>query len=153
MDEPIEDVSFSTCPPEFPRERHDLQCGECGGLMQLRKSKFGPFYGCASWPICEGTHGANQDGSPKGTPANKATRMARIRAHSIFDLIWKQAGKKRHEAYAWMRKAMGLSRSQAHIAMFTESQCELLIKLVYRDFPQFSTRYTRLIYDEFEDES
>lgn len=151
-DEPIEDVSFSTCPPEFPKERYDLKCGECGSEMQLRKSKHGAFYGCTKWPDCDGTHGAHADGSPKGTPADKPTRLARIRAHAVFDEIWKQGLKKRHEAYGWMRRAMNLSRSQAHIAMFDLAQCEQLIQLVYRDFPQFQTRYSRLMYGDGDDE-
>lgn len=145
-----DDVTLSTCPPQFPGERHDLHCGECGELMRLRMSKFGPFYGCIAWPGCEGTHGAHPDGNPKGSPANKQTRLARIRAHAVFDLIWKNKVKKRHQAYGWMRKAMDLPHSGAHIALFSEEQCEKLIKLVYRDFPQFQTRYSRLSYDEDE---
>ena len=148
MAEPIEDVSLSTCPPEFPGERRDLPCGECGSLMNLRKSRHGPFYGCSRWPACEGTHGAHPDGKPKGIPANKKTRQARIRAHRVFDEIWKKGLKKRHQAYAWMREAMEMSHSQAHIANFSEEQCDQLIQLVYRDFPQFQTRYSRLLYGE-----
>lgn len=147
-----ENVTFETCPPEFPGERFDLSCGECGATMHLRRSKHGPFYGCSTYPTCKGTHGAHPDGSPLGTPASKQTRLARIRAHRIFDLIWQKAGKRRHEAYTWMRRAMGLTRSQAHISMFDEAQCEKLIQLVYRDFPQFATRYSRIAYDDFEEE-
>lgn len=152
VDGPIEDVTLSSCPPEFPGERHDLHCGECGAEMRLRKSKHGPFYGCSTWPTCDGTHGAHPDGRPKGIPANKKTRLARMRAHAVFDLIWKQRVKKRHQAYGWMRQAMGLTHSQAHIACFSEDQCEQLIQLVYRDFPKFRTRYSQLSYgDDFED--
>lgn len=125
-------------------------CADCHSLLKLRLSKHGPFYGCSRWPECHGVHGAHPDGKPKGTPANKQTRLARIRAHVVFDPIWKQGILKRHEAYSWMRKAMALSRSQAHIAMFSEAQCEQLIRLVYRDYPQFRTRYSSILYDDFE---
>jgi len=148
--ETADDVSLSE-PPQFPGERKDLLCAECGQPMQLRSSRFGPFYGCTTWPNCEGTHGAHPDGAPKGIPADKPTRLARIRAHTVFDRIWKSKAKKRHQAYGWMRQAMGLSHSEAHIAMFSIEQCEKLIQLVYRDFPQFRTRYSSILYDDFDD--
>jgi len=29
-------------------------CPECNGLMSIRKSKFGSFWGCAAYPMCDG---------------------------------------------------------------------------------------------------
>lgn len=137
---------------KYPGERKDLKCGECGKLMRLKPSKHGPFYGCTAWPECDGAHGAHPDGRPMGIPASKQTRRARIQAHMVFDRIWKKGLKKRHEAYSWLRKAMSLSRSQAHISAFTEEQCNRLIQVVYRDFPEFRTRYSHLLYSEFDEE-
>jgi ssDNA-binding Zn-finger/Zn-ribbon topoisomerase 1 len=131
-----------------PKERCDLKCGDCGALMVLRNSEFGPFYGCTQYPQCKGTHGAHVNGAPKGRPANKETRLARIQAHKTFDPIWQEnLVRSRKSAYSWMQKAMGLTRSQAHISQFDIAQCEKLIRLVYRDYPKLRTRYTRLIYD------
>lgn len=136
-------------PPKFAGERHDLRCGECSAPMMLRESqKFPrPFYGCTRFPECRGTHGAHADGTPLGTPANKDTKKARIRAHSVFDQIWQQKlVKSRGGAYNWMRQVMGLSHSQAHIGEFDADQCEKLVELVYRDYPKLRDRHARLMY-------
>ncbi len=153
----IEDVGLDDYVTKFPGARMDLKCGECGGPMQLLESgKFRdrrgfatPFYGCERFPDCRGSLGAHPDGTPKGTPANKDTRIARIRAHAVFDQIWKdRLVKHRGAAYDWMRRAMAISRNNAHIGHFTREQCEELIRLVYRDFPNLKTGLDRLIYDE-----
>jgi len=115
-------------------ERKDLVCPDCTAVMRLRRSRFGPFYGCSRWPDCEGTHGAHDDGSPKGVPGDAATRQARIRAHDAFDQLWKPRGRgpmSRGAAYRWMRRAMGLSAAKAHIGNFNTTQCERLVQLVH----------------------
>lgn len=104
-------------------------CGECGSLMVQRSSRFGPFWGCSTFPTCRGTHGAHPDGTPLGTPANAETKVARIRAHDAFDTLW-QTKKERRDAYHWMRKAMGMSKDQAHIGRFNIEQCSRLVELV-----------------------
>lgn len=114
-------------------ERFDLTCPDCGNtFLRLKKSVHGLFYGCPSWPECEGTHGAHPDGSPKGIPGNKMTRGARIEAHKFFDQLF--SGPKRQmsepEAYAWMAREMGLSPEDAHIARFDIKQCLQLVRLV-----------------------
>jgi ssDNA-binding Zn-finger/Zn-ribbon topoisomerase 1 len=134
----------------LPNSRADLKCGDCGALMVLRPSKHGPFYACTRFPDCRGTHGAHPDGSPKGTPANKETREARIKAHFVFDQIWKNNYMRRREAYRWLRNSMSISHSEAHIGHFDQEQCEKLIKLVYAAFPKLQTRYSRLAWGEFD---
>ena len=130
-----------------------LNCGDCGAPMVLRSSKYGPFYGCSRWPDCKGTHGAHPDGKPKGTPADANTRKARVTAHRVFDEIWKRdLVRNRGAAYSWMRKAMNLGRSAAHISLFTVEQCETLVQLVHRDYPALRNRWTYLIADPLEEE-
>lgn len=155
-EEPIEDVSLDDFKDPYPKRRRDLVCGDCGAKMELRTSKKyrTPFYGCTRWPECDGKHGAHRDGSPKGIPANKKTRKARIGAHRIFDEIWKtKLVKSRGAAYAWMRQAMGLSHSEAHIGNFNEKQCEDLIRLVKEAFPTLRTRYDVIDTLELEDDA
>ncbi len=159
-DEPIvEDVTMDG-PREtrsiYPCERTDLKCGECQAPMKLRVSKKyeGPFYGCSRFPECKGTHGAHRDGRPLGTPANKATKQARIRAHRVFDLLWNQPKPKmsRGEAYAWMRKKMGLSEKDAHIGSFSLQQCENLVAFVQEKFPFVRTAWDRIADGILDDE-
>ncbi len=123
----------------FPGVRTDLVCPDCiertgeTVLMVFREvSKFGPFYGCPRFPECKASHGAHPDGAPLGVPANKATKDARVEAHSWFDKLWKgQSGlMNRRAAYSWMQQAMGMTPEQAHIGHFDIPTCTRLVELV-----------------------
>lgn len=109
----------------------DHPCPECGNSMLLRSSKYGFFYGCVEFPKCKSAHGAHKKtGKPLGTPANKKTKQARIRAHDSFDQLWKGKHMGRGDAYAWMQEAMGMTEDEAHIGKFNEEQCDNLEMLV-----------------------
>jgi len=109
----------------------DHPCPECGSKMVLRDSRYGLFYGCTGWPLCDAAHGAHKNsGEPLGIPADKETKKARMRAHEKFDLLWKRGHTTRSNAYVWMQKAMGLSAEEVHIGRFDEEQCEQLIERV-----------------------
>jgi len=106
-----------------------LPCPECGKLMTLRNSRFGPFYGCSDFPRCRATHGAHPDGRPLGTPGDRETKQARIAAHAVFDKLWQGDGApvKRGHAYRVVQIVMAMTGKQAHIGLFDKSQCEQLI--------------------------
>jgi ssDNA-binding Zn-finger/Zn-ribbon topoisomerase 1 len=137
-----------------PCARRDLKCADCGSTMVLRKSKkfSSPFYGCSRFPECRGTHGAHPDGRPKGTPGDRKTKAARIRAHQMFDRLWKMDRMTRGAAYAWMRRQMGITDAQAHIGHFTAEQCERLIVLVGKAFPGLRTIWERMRENPFADD-
>ena len=105
----------------------DLRCGECGELMVLRNSRFGKFFSCTTYPKCKGTHGAHPDGSPLGTPANKETKQARMKAHAAFDRLWKEGKRKRGQAYGWLKAQASIPD---HIAGMSVADCNTLIELV-----------------------
>jgi ssDNA-binding Zn-finger/Zn-ribbon topoisomerase 1 len=117
---------------------HAVACPNCGSAMVLRtttKYRYpngSPrlFYGCPSFPACDGVHGAHPDGRPAGIPGDASTKAARIRAHAAFDTLWKNGGLSRREAYAVIGEYMGLGRKECHIAMLDSSQCERLILAV-----------------------
>lgn len=119
--------------PEPPTE---VVICTCGAPMKLRKSAYGLFWGCTKFPECKVTHGAHPDGKPLGRPGTKEEKKARIEAHAVFDLLWQKSAyskkpvMKRKDAYAWMQKAMGLAKDEAHIGNFDVEQCQKLIKLV-----------------------
>lgn len=145
------DVDLDTHPPDYPNRRSNLRCADCGELMVLRESKYGPFYGCGSFPKCRGTLSAHQDGRPKGKPGTAETKKARIEAHKVFDRIWKEGRvSNRGQAYTWMRKALNLRSQEAHIGEFSIAQCEKLIRFVHRDFPELKTKWDRLLADPFD---
>lgn len=88
------------------------------------------FYGCSRWPACTGTHGAHPDGSPHGFPADKATKVWRMRAHEQFDQLWKTGRLTRKQSYRFLQQLMDLDEDAAHIAKFGRLECERLIQLI-----------------------
>jgi len=112
-------------------------CPECGGVMVLRNSKFGLFYGCRNFPDCRAAHGAHPDGTPLGIPADKPTKVERCATHVLFDRLWRgsPAFMSRYQAYAWMQKMMGLSPEEAHIGRFTMEDCARFRALLLEHFP------------------
>lgn len=124
----------------FPGEVKNQPCPECftrhQGILVLRWSdRYGkPFYGCSRWRIsgCTGSIGAHPDGRPLGTPADAATKEARIRAHQVFDAWYQGMGMKRGDAYRVMAKMLGLAPEDAHIGSFDLETCEQLVRKVVR---------------------
>jgi len=139
---------------KYPLARQDLKCAECGAVMEIRASKKfpNPFYGCSTFPVCRGTHGAYPDGRPLGKPANKETKLARVKAHKVFDLIWQENHKSRSGAYTWLAKKMGLTKYEAHIGQFDEAQCEELVTLVKKHYPSTQTAWDRILNTPFDDD-
>jgi len=115
-------------------EVHDLKCPDCNQDMVLRDSRYGKFYGCCGYPDCWGTHGAHADGTPLGIPADKETKLARIRTHDVFDRLWRGGPMSRRMAYHWMCAAMDMTPQEAHIGRFTKEQCATLIDRVLANF-------------------
>ena len=116
-------------------------CPECGGVMVLRDSRFGLFYGCRAYPRCKATHGAHRDtGLPLGIPADRETKVERQTTHALFDRLWQGDGAsmRRHEAYAWMAARMGLEKDEAHIGRFGAGECQRMRALVAEHFPELA---------------
>lgn len=100
--------------------------------MELRKSHFGQFWGCTTFPKCRGSHGAHEDGRPLGVPANKETKRLRVKAHEVFDKIWKSGEMTRGDAYIWMQQVLELKPEEAHIGRFSAEDCRRLIAATER---------------------
>ncbi|KAB8140503.1 type I DNA topoisomerase [Chloroflexia bacterium SDU3-3] len=49
-------------------EMSDVMCNLCGKPMVLKKSRFGPFYGCSGYPECANTRRIGKDGKPVPLP-------------------------------------------------------------------------------------
>lgn len=49
-------------------ETSDVMCNLCGRPMVLKKSRFGPFYGCSGYPECKNTRRIGKDGKPVPLP-------------------------------------------------------------------------------------
>lgn len=139
-------------------ETTNIRCPECSGLMRLRNSRFGPFYGCENFPDCRATHGAHPDGRPLGTPANSETKRARIAAHAAFDGLWAGAADMyplreprgsserekaerrirrvaRHRAYVWLSERLGIPFDDCHIGAFDLGMCRRAIEACFKVTP------------------
>lgn len=83
------------------------------------------------WKRYKATHGAHANsGEPLGTPANKETKEWRMKAHKIFDNLWKSGKMKRQEAYKWMQINLALDSRDAHIGKFDIDTCKWLIECI-----------------------
>jgi hypothetical protein len=100
--------------------------------MLPSETKYGKRFSCSA----EGCTMASWAGETS-TPADEPTRKARIKAHQLFDLLWKTKKMSRKEAYRWLQKTMNLPPGECHIGMFTLDQCRQVIdKLNYKQEAQ-----------------
>lgn len=97
-----------------------LICPDCFGSVRLSESKFGRFYRCRrGYRVCPGAISAFDDGSPKGVPANKATRTHR---RMVFFLMEQRSVNLDYiEAIVGHELAMG-------IGSLTKEECELILR-------------------------
>lgn len=74
-----------------------------------------------------------------GNPGDARTKLARQKAHAIFDLLWSKpdALMTRTEAYNWLASAAG---REIHMGSSTVEDCELVISLVTEHYPWIVTR-------------
>lgn len=109
-----------------------LVCPDCGEPMVLRPAGSArPRYQCVDYPICRATHSATDEGYPAGIPGDRETRRLRVRAHDVFDELWKDGPLSRRAAYAYLRELMGgIPEHEGHIGMFDAEQCRELIRRV-----------------------
>lgn len=74
---------------EITAERRDLKCGDCGARLRLKLGRYGRFYGCTKYKKtgCQGSLSAHDDGSPKGHPGDKVTRIGRKEVVEILEAV------------------------------------------------------------------
>jgi hypothetical protein len=83
------------------------------------------FWECEPCDAYVGCH-PNTD-TPLGRLADIELREAKMRAHAVFDPIWKGGDMKRGEAYGWLAKQLGIKKQECHIGMFDVETCERVV--------------------------
>lgn len=83
------------------------------------------FYQCRPCGAYVGVHPNTT--KPLGRLANAELRRAKMSVHAAFDPIWKEGGRRRGDAYAWLARELGISRSQCHVGMFDLETCRRAI--------------------------
>ncbi len=123
-----------------------LTCPVCGNPAVLKDSRvvYGRYYGylwtCKNYPECNTYVGCHRGTTnPLGTLANPNLRRARMRAHRVFDAVWKSGKLTRKQAYALLREKMCLTEQEAHIAKFTLAQCYTVYQL-FKESPDGQTK-------------
>ena len=58
-----------------------------------------------------------------------------MKAHSLFDQLWKGKRKSRSEAYEELADHMDLFLSECHIALFNEAECQKVIDFAESKIP------------------
>ncbi len=133
---------------EFPKEKFEVICPECGSKMILRTtSKFTypngdprKFWGCSRFPECKNVHGAHPDGMPFGRPGTLKDKAARIRAHGVFDRFREDTRRSKASAYKWLAYKMSSDKLEAHFGQMNESECNLAVKLMEKEMEKTSAQ-------------
>lgn len=76
---------------------------------------------------------------PLGTPGNATTRALRIKAHAVFDVLWRVRAERypqygdtreaRSLGYAWLAKKLGLNPVTCHIGVMSDADLQRVIDL------------------------
>jgi len=87
------------------------------------------IYLCAECGAYVGVHKGTD--LPLGTLADKETREARKAAKEPFmRLVRQRFGSDRSAAYAWLAGRMGIGTRYCHFGMFTEQQCNEVLRII-----------------------
>lgn len=111
---------------------YDLECPECGSNMELRKSRYGIFYGCQEFETegCKGHISADKEGTPSELPIDQQTKKSQILARENFERLWKYGKMTRQESFSWACFKMKRQRNEFNISTFSIMECDKLIKLI-----------------------
>lgn len=96
------------------------------------------FWRCGPCDAHVGVHPGTE--RPLGRLANASLRRAKMRAHAVFDPLWKAKWKRdgcskkeaRGAAYEWLAKELGINAGHCHIGMFDEELCARVVEVCGR---------------------
>lgn len=116
-------------------------CGEPFGLHVYRAGML--LWVCGG---CDATHEAHQQeeewdgegiryekGQPLGIPATHACKALRLQVHREMARMRARHGLSKDEGYAWLAQHTGLTRAEAHVALFDAPRCAQLIRTLQGD--------------------
>lgn len=67
--------------------------------------------------------------SSRSAPPGSALARARMRAYAAFDPIWRDGHMTRSSAYAWLAKALRVSKMNCHMIKFDIAMCERVVEV------------------------
>lgn len=109
----------ATAPKRFRNKNDAPICPTCGRRARTSLGRYGIRADCCglwSWDL-----------KPL---VDRATHAARIEAHAAFDPLWRTGRMTRSAAYAMLAARMRISRTECHIALFSETQARQVVAIV-----------------------
>lgn len=107
-----------------------VKCPECSADMILRNSKYGKFYGCSTFPVCQATHGAHPNGKPLGVPGNTELKLLRMKAHAQLESLfgkWETLTRKaKNKMYVWLKE----NTESGHVGMMGKEEVTKLLETI-----------------------
>ena len=96
----------------------------------IHGKSYGLIWMCSPCKAWVGVHKNSPTHKPLGSLAKEDLRILRMKAHEVFDSLWRKWGISRKEAYVYLQNLMDMTPEQAHIGRFNEYECRKLIKLL-----------------------
>lgn len=87
----------------------------------LKEFKDSVFYICTPCDAYVGTH--KDSSKPLGRLSNAELRGWKMKAHRVFDSLWKDNHMTRREAYQWLADQLEINIDDCHIGMFDIETC------------------------------
>lgn len=121
-----------------------LECGKQALLVQSQRiyPRRPDLWNRPMWLCACGAYTGCHQGTqrPKGAPANKATRAARMDAHAAFDRLWQAKMSRdgctkkaaRGAGYKWLAEQLGVKPSECHIGFMTGGMARQVVKICRR---------------------
>jgi len=98
---------------------------------EIYKRNYGKSYMVYLCRKCDAYVGChNNSRKPLGIMANKETRDWRMKAHKVFDPLWKSGKIKRERAYGFLQRRLGY---KVHIAESDIDRCKAIIDACQND--------------------
>lgn len=118
-------------------------CPYCGKEAILVDSQevysvsYGMIWLCRPCNAYVGCHENSDTHKPKGRLANKELRQWRIKAHELFDPLWKKKMVRdgcsksvaRKAGYKWLAGELGIPPSECHISWLSLEMCKRAVEI------------------------
>lgn len=110
-----------------------VTCPYCGNQAVFTDSSevyggrsYGMIYLCRPCKAYVGVHKGTD--APLGRLADSELRTWKIRAHAVFDPLWKSKQMTRGGAYRHLQSLLGLKKNECHIGKFDVKTCKRAVE-------------------------
>lgn len=111
-----------------PKSLGNILCPKCGSSTSLRKSKYGPFYGCNHFFIngCSGTISI-KNGLPINIGNDYATKQARLAVKNRINYLIINNIIQRNQILSWISLVLRCNKQDIWLDKLTIDQCNIIL--------------------------